>query len=211
MSSRADEENEQLRARIELLERDLERLRRAAAASSAGATAAPAEGLSGGDAAIAGSMSVGAPGDLTERAEAAARLRKSEERLREAQAVARLGSWEWDLRTNVVTRSAELCRIYGETEEAFHTTDGLAYARIHPDDRERARAVMERALATQSTYEVDYRILRSSGIGFLHIEGVIKRDAAGAVLRAIGTIQDPALSRSPEIARELQKHVEPRA
>lgn len=62
-------------------------------------------------------------------------LRRSEARLREAQQLARLGSWEWDIRANVVTWSDELFRIYGLAPQSMRPTCEDFLQRVHPDDR----------------------------------------------------------------------------
>jgi PAS domain S-box-containing protein len=128
--------------------------------------------------------------DITARCQAEDRLRKSEAQLQEAQEVAQLGSWDWDLRANVITRSAELYRIYGRTEVELRPDDGLTYSMIHPDDHERVRAAMARALAERRPYSLDYRIVRPDGIRFLHTRGQVVCDAAGEPVRTLGTVQD---------------------
>ena len=56
--------------------------------------------------------------DITERAEAQERLELNEAKLAEAQQIARLGSWEWEIATDRVTWSDELYRIYGVRPDA---------------------------------------------------------------------------------------------
>jgi PAS domain S-box-containing protein len=128
--------------------------------------------------------------DITERRLAEDELRKSEVQLRQAQEIAHIGSWEWDLATNVVTRSAELCRIYGVTPEDPLNCETLTYKHIHPDDRERVRAEIDRAIAKRQPVSADYRIVRSDGVRFLHGRGQIVCDEAGKPVRAVGTAQD---------------------
>jgi PAS domain S-box-containing protein len=128
--------------------------------------------------------------DLTERRNAEELLRRSEEQVRKAQQMASIGTWEWDLRTGAITRSAELCRIFGRTPEAYASGEGATFDHIHPDDRERVRAELLRAIATQTSYEMSYRVPRSDGLRFIRSEGVIVRDESGAAVRVVGTAQD---------------------
>ena len=92
--------------------------------------------------------------DISDRKEADAALRQSEmqlrrsrRRLEQAQAIAHMGSWEWDVRANKVTWTDELYRIYGLTPDGFHATFEGYLERIHPEDRERVQATIARALA----------------------------------------------------------------
>src|SRR3954447_19640167 len=83
--------------------------------------------------------------DISDRKEAEAAIRRSEmqlrrsrRRLEQAQAIAHMGSWEWDVRANKVTWSEELYRIYGLDPKAVPTATFEAYLeRVHPGDQER--------------------------------------------------------------------------
>jgi PAS domain S-box-containing protein len=141
--------------------------------------------------------------EITERRNAEEALRASEEQLREAQRIAHVGSWEWDLRTNLVTRSEELCRIVGEPEESTSAVGGPSRARLHPDDAERVTAEVQQALATQQRHELNFRIVRSSGVVHLNVQAVIVRDSAGNAVRAHGTAQDVTEKLSVEARLRL--------
>jgi PAS domain S-box-containing protein len=136
--------------------------------------------------------------DITERRLAEDRLRKSEAQLRDAQALAHVGSWEWELKTDTVTRSRELCRIFGMTEEEFGVSPASSYERVHPGDREPLRAEVERATRTQRPWAVDYRIVRPDGVRFLHARGEVACDETGAAVRMFGTAQDVTEQREIE-------------
>jgi len=88
-------------------------------------------------------------------------LSRSKAMLEDAQRVARLGSWSWDIERDVVEWSSELYRIYGVPAGKL-----LTYAEIssftHADERERARELVAKTLRTGEPYEVDVRIIRSS-------------------------------------------------
>ena len=75
--------------------------------------------------------------DLTERSEAQAALALNEAKLAEAQQIARLGSWEWEIATDHVTWSDELYRIYGVRADRFGGSYGSNLDRVHADDRAR--------------------------------------------------------------------------
>jgi PAS domain S-box-containing protein len=134
--------------------------------------------------------SVSAMVDITERRLAEERLRESEERLVEAQALAHVGSWEWDLRADVVTRSAELSRMLGYPPDPLGTGETARFEHVHPDDRERVRADLHDAITTRDSYEMSYRLLGPDGVRIIHSHGRIVRDEAGAAERLLGTSHD---------------------
>jgi PAS domain S-box-containing protein len=128
--------------------------------------------------------------DVTERRLAEDQLRRSEAQLREAQEIAHLGSWEWDAHSNVIARSAELCRIFGKSQDEIGAGQAMPHDLIHPEDRERFGAETREALAQRKAYSIDCRIVRADGVRFLHTQGHVTYDEAGKPIRARGTVQD---------------------
>jgi diguanylate cyclase (GGDEF)-like protein/PAS domain S-box-containing protein len=117
----------------------------------------------------------------------------------DTEALAHVGSWEWDAATDRSTWSDELCRIYGQPL-GFSPNDAQFRALIHPDDRSvAARAAV--ALHAER-YEGGYRIVRPSGeIRFVHGLRDVVRDEHGAVTHMFGTTQDVTDQHLAEIAR----------
>ncbi len=152
--------------------------------------------------------------DVTERRRAEARLRQREAQLAEAQAIARLGSWEWDIVRDAVTWSDELYRIYGLDPEHFEATFEGFLARVHPEEWERVRQVIETALREGKPFDVEYRIMRPDGaVRLLHGHGEVVVDAAGRPVRMVGMAQDvtervEAEARARELAREQAARAE---
>jgi PAS domain S-box-containing protein len=141
--------------------------------------------------------------DIPEDHQAEELLRRSEIQLRQAQEIAQIGSWEWDLRTGSVVRSAELCRILGRSHEEFGTSSKQSYDHIHADDRERVRVNLERAIATRQPYDIAYRIVRPDGIRFIHSRGLQVCDEEGNPIRALGTLQDVTDGKQAEARLRL--------
>jgi PAS domain S-box-containing protein len=113
------------------------------------------------------------------------------ESLAEAQALAHIGSWEWDIATDRVTWSRELYRIFGLEPRAGKLTYAKYLARVHPADRELARSQIERALETRQPFEVQHRIVLDDGTErVVHARGRVIVDSSGAPLRLVGTSQD---------------------
>jgi PAS domain S-box-containing protein len=89
--------------------------------------------------------------------------RRSEERLRFALEAASMGTWDWDLATNAVKWSDNLAEIHGLPPGAFDGTFASYAREIHPDDRERVFASVQRALTDGVPHDVEYRIVAPDG------------------------------------------------
>ena len=128
--------------------------------------------------------------ELSER-ELLEELRRSEARLREAQQLARLGSWEWDIRANVVTWSDELFRIYGLAPQSMRPTYEDFLERVHPDDRADVDARNHKAFADHQPFEDVKRIVRPDGSVFLmRTQGEVICGDDGNPLRMVGVCED---------------------
>ncbi len=129
--------------------------------------------------------------DVTGLRELDRALRRSERNLAEAQRIAAIGSWEWDLTTGTALRSEQLHRIYGVEPGGVAPTTEAFFALVHPEDRARVEASVQAAIAGGGRYGLEYRIVRSDGrVRIIHEEAEVEHDAAGAPARMIGTTQD---------------------
>jgi PAS domain S-box-containing protein len=119
-------------------------------------------------------------------------LRESEAKLRDAQRIARLGNWEWDIAHNKLWWSDEVFRIFDIAPEEFGATLEAFISAVHPNDRERVRASVKRALEHESKrWQIDYRIARADGsVRVVHEEAEAVFDQAGQPLKRRGTVQD---------------------
>ena len=132
------------------------------------------------------------------------RLRESEADLADAQRVARLGSWTWDLATNRITWSEELFRIYGlEADRQPGKLETLLKS-IHVDDREAVRDAVEESLATSADLMIEFRIVRPDGETRIVVAEGRVESQAGAGPRMVGTVLDVTERKNAEAAdREL--------
>ncbi|HLE98067.1 MAG TPA: PAS domain S-box protein, partial [Candidatus Thermoplasmatota archaeon] len=118
-------------------------------------------------------------------------LARSESSLAEAQRIAQIGSFEWDLRSNRLTWSAELYRIFGRDPGRFVPTYDAYVASIHPEDRARVDAAVRASSANGERFAHEYRIVRPDGGGrVLHSQAQVTRAPDGRPLRMFGTCQD---------------------
>ena len=142
--------------------------------------------------------------------------RRTERFLAEAQRVAHVGSWDYDLRTGVTTWSDELCRLYGEEPESFEPTLEAFLERVHPDDREEVRKEDQEAVNRGGPFRYEFRVIRADGEVRLHAaEGEVLTDHEGNPVRIVGVEQDitdrarteEALRQSEERYRDLVERV----
>jgi diguanylate cyclase (GGDEF)-like protein/PAS domain S-box-containing protein len=129
--------------------------------------------------------------DISMRIVADEQLRRREAQLAEAQRLARLGSWEWDVVSGEVTWSPELFRILGRDPDRFAASYECFFETIHPSDRERAHAATQEALASGAPLDYECRAVRPDGVErVIHTRGRAMADDAANVVRLLGTVQD---------------------
>ena len=130
--------------------------------------------------------------DITERRRIEEEVEQSRTRLAEAERVARMGSWEWDIPSGRLTCSEGLFAIYGVDPKDF---DGhyepSNTEHIHPEDRERVEKEMRQAVETGAPVDYEYRIIRPDGrVRRIHSRAELTADSDGNPLRLTGTVQD---------------------
>jgi PAS domain S-box-containing protein len=129
--------------------------------------------------------------EVTKHKRAEEQLRQSEALLAEAQEVAHIGSWNWNLRTHEITWSDEHYRIVGLRPQEFPMTADGAAGYIHWDDRAAAWEAVNRALSECGSYERTFRMVRGDGAVIVaQSRGRVVCDDRGRPLRMVGTIQD---------------------
>jgi diguanylate cyclase (GGDEF)-like protein/PAS domain S-box-containing protein len=136
---------------------------------------------------------------------AEARIRASETALKEAQELAQLGSWSWDLMSDEVTWSQELYRIFGLPPEEQNANFDMFQRLLHPDDRQRVLELVERARTAGTGFACEHRLVRPDGIvRVLQARAEVHADAAGRPATMVGTAQDVTdRTRAQEAAQRL--------
>lgn len=118
-------------------------------------------------------------------------LRDSERRMVEAQELAHMGSYDWNILTDTNVWSDELYRIYGYEPQSFNASYDRFLSMLHPDDRETIVAVHQEAYASLEPYEMTERIVRPDGsVRTLASNGEVIADDQGRPLRMRGTCVD---------------------
>jgi PAS domain S-box-containing protein len=146
---------------------------------------------------------------LRKRLTVEAALREGQRQLSEAQRIAHVGSWEWDIKANVVMWSDELRRMYGVGAGA---TAGYRefLALAHPDDRARLEALVAEGLQARRTVDYEWRVVRPDGeVRYMQARNVVITDDTGQAIRMAGTSLDVTDRKVAEenqrtLLRELQ-------
>lgn len=147
--------------------------------------------------------------DITRRQRAEDELRLSETRLKEAQRIAHLGDWDWDIITNELLWSDEIYRIFGLTPQQFGATYEAFLNSVHPEDREFVENAVNEALYEGRLYDINHRIiLPDSAVRIIHEKGEVTFDNDGKPLRMVGTVHDiTEIKRAEEELRTLSRRL----
>ena len=129
--------------------------------------------------------------DITERKEAEESLRLTEMELKEAQRLAGVGSWQWNLSTDTVVWSEELFRIAGR-DPSLPVVNYKDHAPLYTRESwDRLRGAVEAALRTGASYELVLEMVRGDGAHrWIRARGEVQRDSSGHIARLRGTVQD---------------------
>lgn len=126
---------------------------------------------------------------LIDRKKAKLELLQVRKSLEDAQRVAKIGSWEWNLQEDTVWLSDELYRIYGiEKEDGFENLENILLRNVHPEDKAYLKQKINNSLVT-GRFSADYKIT-NNGLQELSAEGEILYDDSGKPEKHIGTVKN---------------------
>lgn len=139
-------------------------------------------------------------------------LLQNEKLYKQAQAIAHLGHWSWDLETNMLEWADELYAIYGLERKGKISSDEIRGLN-HPDDAEMVLQTMAHAVETHEPYDFHYRIVLEDGtMKTLHARGEVLVDENNKAYKMLGTLQDVTerqnLIEQLQLSEELYKQAQ---
>lgn len=133
-----------------------------------------------------------------------AELRDSQRLLCEAQRIARLGSWEYDIQQQTLSLNDEARQLFIPEGHDGPAQFADLLAVIHPEDRPRVLQTLEDAMQQGHDYEIDYRIHAPAGLRHIHARGHVYRDDDGQIQRMVGSALD--ITSQKQLEQQLQRH-----
>jgi PAS domain S-box-containing protein len=142
--------------------------------------------------------------------ETAQQLRRSEDLLKNAERLAHVGHWDWDINSNQFSWSEEMFRIFDLPRDHKPSHDGFVEGAI-PQDRERLERWMNECLARKSGHSIEFQIARpDGGLRIISCTSEVSLDEDGSPARLFGACQDITDSRraqQEDLARQKLESV----
>ena len=147
--------------------------------------------------------------DITERKRAEEQILTNQQMLSDAEQIAHMGSFEWNIPANTLTWSDGLYRIYGLQPQEFEATFEAFLNRVHPDDRERVKRTVEEAYSDAKPFSMEERIVRPDGaVRVLLSKAEVIKDEKGELTRIVGICQDITDQKRAEAALKYRSDFE---
>ncbi|MCF6157982.1 MAG: response regulator [wastewater metagenome] len=125
------------------------------------------------------------------RKQAEEALRRSQASLTNAQRIAHMGNWEWNVVKNELYWSDEIYRIFGLVPGTFKPTHEMVLNVVHPRDRNHVKNSIHESLYGKKPYRIDFRIILPNGsVRFIHEEAEVIFNTAGKAIQMNGISQD---------------------
>ncbi len=140
----------------------------------------------------------------TKLQEADALLLKNQELLSSTVRVAKVGFYDWDIQKNSITFSDQLQNDWGVK---WNSSFQELFDRVHPDDREKTRQLIEKSMSDRSPYFAEYRVVRPDGrTNWIEAQGIIDYSTEGTPIRFHGTSIDISARKATQFQLEFETH-----
>lgn len=142
--------------------------------------------------------------ETTGRRQVEEELRRSEANLAEAQQMAHMGSWEWDIATDEAVWSDEMFRIFNVKPQYRLHKNFVGW--VHPEDLDLVNSTINHCMTTGRSISMDFRIIRSDGAErTIHMEAKVSSfDISGKPAKLVGIVQD--ITQQKMLENELQNY-----
>lgn len=142
-------------------------------------------------------------------------LKKSESQLRDAQAIANVGNWEWDSAADKITWSDELFKIYEIDKSNFDPSYKAYLSRQTPAAQKMIDSLIQNSFKTGDDFVFENNVTTSRGKRHVYSRGRVIKDNSGRIVRMVGTTQDITErkrieSQLDDARLDLEKRVEER-
>lgn len=147
--------------------------------------------------------------DVTSRHQRIRKLNEQRIKLTEAQKIAKVGSWEWDIKeeTSEIVWSDEVYRIFGLEKKDFDMNYDTYTSHIHPDDKDKVEEMIKQSYKNREPFSLQHRIIRGDGeCRHVSCRGRTVSENEGESLKMLGTIQD--ITEQKERENQLQVYSE---
>jgi diguanylate cyclase len=148
--------------------------------------------------------------DLAERQKFENELQINQLRLSEAQEIAHIGNWEWNIASGCLWWSDQIYHIFGLEPQEFKASYENFLQTVHPDDFAYVKKSVEEALEQRKSYNIEHRIILPDGtIRFVHERAKVYFLEDGQPQRMVGTVQDITDKKLVEDAlKDVQNNLE---
>ena len=135
-------------------------------------------------------------------------LNENQAMLNQAQEIAHIGSWNWELATDKLIWSDEAYRIYGYKPNEIEITNDILMARIPPQERELVGNAINESVIFNKDYQITHHIIRVDGTkALVQEQGKVIRDEENKAVRMIGTVSDITSQKDTEQQLKLSANV----
>lgn len=126
-----------------------------------------------------------------QRIQAERELKKNEQKLKEAQQIAKLGHWEHNIETDTLSWSEEVYRIFEIKPQQFSGTLEAFWEKVHPDERRHVLKAYTESIENNTQYDIEHRILLDNGTEkWVHEVCKTEYSNTGEPIRSLGIIHD---------------------